>query len=60
MLLADKYRLVPQNLRIRAATPVAEDRRSQLLSLVRKFDDIAVAAEKEDWSDIDFPPSIGA
>lgn len=60
MLVADKYLLVAQSLRIRAATPEAADHRAHLLSLADQFDEIAAAADKEDWSDIDFPPSLAA
>jgi hypothetical protein len=60
MVVADKYRLVAQSLRIRAATPEVADRRVHLFSLADQFEQIADAAEKEDWSDIDVPISLVA
>jgi hypothetical protein len=36
------------------------DHRAHLLGLADQFDEIAIDADKEDWSDIDFPPSLAA
>jgi len=58
MLVADKYRLVAQSLRFRAATPEAADHRAHLFELADQFDEIASDAEKEDWSDIETPLTL--
>jgi hypothetical protein len=54
MSVADKYRVVAENLRIRASTPEAAGSRDRLLGLARQFDEVAIDAEKEEWGDL--PP----
>lgn len=53
MKVADKYRLVAQSLRQRAAVPDVSGHRDHLLELAEQFDTVAEAAPKEDWSDIE-------
>jgi len=60
MFVVDRYRLVAQSLRRRAAMPEVTDHRAHLLDLAHQFDKIAADAENEDWSDIDLPPSLVA
>jgi hypothetical protein len=54
MSVADKYRLVAENLRVRAATPEAAGSRDRLWGLALQFDEVAIDAEKEEWGGL--PP----